>query len=130
MIVPGGNILNMALSRIARQEFKYFAFRERRQNQIGQDIAVYREPVSATGSVQPMRRELFEKYGLDFQCNYITVFTSRDVIDIGRDVSGDEIEYAGKVFKCLSETDWFSADGWVSVLCVEIKRTEGRVYCA
>ena len=73
---------------------------------------------------------MFQKYGLDFQCNYVTVFTSRRIIDVARDVSGDEIEYDGRTFKCESETDWFRMDGWVAVLCVEIKRKTQRICCA
>lgn len=126
MMVPGSNILGMALSVIQKQTFKYFAFRSRELNSIGLDETQYRAGVTATGSVQPVPRVLYQAMGLDFQGNYYKFFLPKNIIDIARDVSGDQMEFGGKRFQCLSKTDWYGIDGWDEVLCVEVnKKNEG-----
>ncbi len=83
-MIPGANILTTALSIIAKQSFSYYQFQSRTPNAIGQDVATYAEPITLTGSVQPVPRTLYQDYGLDFQRNYINVyakqgFTARSV---------------------------------------------------
>lgn len=92
-MIPGSNLLEIALQVIAPQAFRYYAFIERVTNSIGLDIASYAEPMSLNGSVQPVPRSMMDILGLDMQKNYINVFVSRDVIDIGRDVSGDYLVF-------------------------------------
>jgi hypothetical protein len=120
VIVPGSNILNMALSVLGKQSFQYYAFASRTPNAVGQDIATYAAPLALQGSVQPVPRELFERYGLDFQRNYVNVYVSKNVLDVTRDVSGDLIVFNGKPYQCVSETPWAAIDGWDAVLCVQV----------
>jgi hypothetical protein len=120
MTVPGSNLLGMALSILGQQSFWYFAFKCREPNEIGQDITQYQPPRMLTGSVQPVPRSLYQQYGLDFDRYYINFYVSKKVLDVARDVSGDQIEFNCKRFQCLSKTDWYPQDGWVAVLAVEI----------
>lgn len=122
-MIPGSNLLNLALSVIARQQFQYFQFLSRAQNAIGQDIATYAAPLSLSGSVQPVPRELYHDNGLDFQRNYFLFYVSENVIDPRRDVSGDIMNFAGNTYQCISENDWFPIDGWTGVLCVQVENT-------
>ena len=114
------NLLNMAMTVVGKQPFNYIKFLSRETNSIGVDVANYAAPLATYGQVQPVPRDLYQQYGLDFQKNYLTVYVSKEILDIQRDVSGDKIQFAGKNFQCLSETDWFPMDGWTSVLCAQI----------
>lgn len=120
MRMPGGNILNMAFSVISRQNFSYYAFRSRAVNSIGLDVSVYANAVATTGSVQPVSRTLYDSMGLDLQANYFNFFLEKGVIDVSRNVAGDQFAYDGKRFNCVSKTDWYGADGWDQVLAVEV----------
>lgn len=120
MSVPGSNLLKKALTVIAKQGFQYYQFQTRSPNAVGQDVAAYYPPVPGRGSVQPVPRNLYQAYGLDLQKNYMNFYMPQDVIDIERDVSGDQIKFNCKTFQCLSKTDWYGIDGWIQVLAVEI----------
>ena len=120
MIVPGSNVLNAALRVLGKQCFQYYSFVSRTPNQNGQDVATYAPPITLRGSVQPVPRSLFQTYGLDFQRYYINVYVSRDILDVARDVSGDQIVFEGKRFQCVSKTPWAGIDGWDAILCVQI----------
>lgn len=120
MPTPGSNVLNAALRALAKQSFTYYAFLCRTPNQIGQDVTRYESPVTVQGSVQPVPRTLYQAYGLDFQRYYVNFYVSKSVLDVARDISGDQIAFGGRRFQCLSKTDWFGQDGWVAVLAVEV----------
>lgn len=119
-MIPGSNILNIALSVIARQTVSYFAFTGRVLNAVGEDIPSYADSVDIVGSLQPVPRILYEQYGLDLQKTYYTFYTSNPVKDVGRDVSGDQFEFGGQRFQVESNNDWYAQDGWKGVLCVLI----------
>lgn len=120
-MIPGSNLLALALTVIAPQDFTYFVNTGRDTNSIGLDITTYAAPVPMTGSVQPIPRSLYMNYGLDFQKNYNVFFIQQNVLDIARDISGDRIIFDGKTFQVLSKTDWFAQDGWDAVLTVQVQ---------
>lgn len=119
-MIPGANILKMAQRVIASSTFSYYRFKERTQNAALQYIAVYETPLTLQGSVQPVPRNLYQEYGLDFERNYWNFFASADMIDIRRDVSGDYMLFKGMKMQCVSATPWLSIDGWVQMLSVEV----------
>lgn len=114
------NILNLALSVFTPQVFEHHACTGRVTNAIGLDVSSYADPVELTGSVQAVPRNRYEQYGLDLNKNYITVYTSEDVLDVQRDISGDQISFNGKRYQVMSANDWRAMDGWQGLLCVEI----------
>lgn len=120
MAIPGSNLLNSALSIIAKLPFQYCQFTGRTTNGIGLDVATYAQPVNLSGSVQPVPRSMYQAYGLDFQCNYINVYVSQAITDIARDVSGDQIVFQGNTYQCISKTPWAGIDGWDAVLAVQV----------
>lgn len=120
MGVPGSNLLNLALSVIAKQTLTYYQATGRTLNAVGQEITTYASPVTVMGSFQPVPRILYEKYGLDFQKSYFTFYASVNLIDIQRDVSADQIAFGSQRYQCLSSNDWFAVDGWKGILCVLI----------
>ncbi len=119
-MIPGSNLLNMAFQLIAKQTVTYYAFLGRVENDVGQDVTEYAAPAILRGSFQPVPRALYELYGLDLQKTYYTFYVSYDLLDIDRDVSGDQIAFGSRRFQCVSDVDWFEVDGWKAVLCVYI----------
>lgn len=119
-MIPSSNLLNMALTIIAKQTVTYFQYTGRTTNAIGYDVASFAAGIDLLGSWQPVPRDRYEYLGLDFQRNYVTFYVSKNILDIQRDVSGDQIEYNGKRWQCQSSNDWYAVDGWVGILCVEI----------
>ena len=57
-MIPGSNVLSMALSILGKQCFQYFPFLSRTLNSIGSDGDLAAAPVPVTGSVQPVPRNL------------------------------------------------------------------------
>lgn len=123
-MIPGANIMRMASRLIAQQSFEYYAFLGRTLQPNGQDVANYAPSITVTGSVQPVARNLIQQYGLDFQANYQNFYMPRSVLDVTRDVSGDQFKFNGSAYQALSKTDWASVDGWVAVLCVQVPLIE------
>jgi len=119
-MIPGQNLLKMAFSVIAKTTVSYFKFAGRSLNDVGQDITTYDPPFDITGSVQEVQRDMYDKFGLDLQNSYIMFYTETNVLDVGRDVSGDQLEWNGGRYQCESDTEWHPIDGWDSVLCVRI----------
>lgn len=114
------NLLNIALRAVGTQEYKYLKYLSRMTNEAGLDVAVYDVPKPFRGQVQPVPRNLYQTYGLDFQKNYLTFYVSKDILDVGRDVAGDQVQFAGNMYKCESKTDWFDMNGWVGVIASQI----------
>jgi len=120
MIVPSSDLLGLAFSIIASTTFKYFAYGTRTLNNIGLYVSEYAEPITLSGSIQAVSRSVYQERGLDFQKQYIEIWVEKGVFDISRDTSGDQVEWNGRRYQLTSESDWFSIDGWVSVLAVQI----------
>lgn len=118
--IPGQNLLNMALTVIQQQTVQYYQYSTRSLNAVGQDVTVYLPVVNIVGSWQPVPKDLYQAYGLDLQKEYFTLYTSNDVLDINRDVSGDQVVFNGRRYQCQSDVEWFALDGWKAILCVYI----------
>lgn len=115
-----GNILKQALRMIARQAVHYFRFIQRAVNDIGMDESVFDSPSYLAGSIQPVPKNLYAYLGLDLQKNYINFFVEKDVMDVARNVSGDQLSWSGRQWQALSATPWYALDGWLQILCVDV----------
>jgi hypothetical protein len=120
MSVPSSNLLAQALRVIKPSAFQYVAYQSRTTNSIGLDVATYAAPVTLRGSIQPVPRNIFEQYGLDFQKSYIWVYVQKNISDIDRDRSSDRIIFNGKTYQILSNTEWYPIDGWSAFICVYV----------
>ena len=125
VFIPGMNLLNMALTVIQRQTVQYYQYSGRSLNAVGQDVTTYLSPVDIVGSWQPVPRNLYMVYGLDLQKDYYTFYTSNNVLDVTRDVSGDQVAFKGRRYQVESENDWYQLDGWTGVLCVNLGADNG-----
>jgi len=121
-MIPGSNLLNMAFQIIAKQTVTYYQYASRVTNDIGIEITTYEPGIILQGSFQPVPRQLYAQYGLDFQKSYFTFYVSANMLDVQRNVSGDQISFNGARFQCESNVEWFNIDGWVAVLCVQIEQ--------
>lgn len=121
MIVPGSNLLRMAMGVIGAQEVQWLQFLGKTTNAAGIDVPTFAEPVTVYGSFQAVGQNLLQNLGLDWTKNYATFYATMDFGDVERDKTGDRLVYGGKTFSCESKTPWFEQDGWSRVLCVEIK---------
>lgn len=120
MTIPGGNLLNLAMSAIQKQALGYLACTGRTIAANGDYVPAYANAVTVYGSIQPVKRSLYDQMGLDFQKGYYNIFVQKDVADIARASAGDRFTYSGKAFQVLSNEPWFQMDGWDQILCVEI----------
>lgn len=119
-MIPGQNLLNMAERIISTQGIVYYHALGRTQNSIGQDVTEYKEGIVIYGSFQPVPRQIYMTNGLDLNKNYYTFYTTNNLLDVGRNVSGDQISFNGQRFQCESSNDWYQIDGWKGIICVWI----------
>jgi hypothetical protein len=119
-MIPGSNLLAAAFMMVSPQPFGYVKYTGRAVNSIGLYESSYDAPEILSGSIQAVSRSVYQEYGLDFQKIYFTIFVSKDVVDLARDVSGDMVQWNGRVLQIVSQTPWFNIDGWVSFLAVDV----------
>lgn len=120
MNIPGANLLALALGVIARQPVYLLRFAQNVRQATGVDLAQYEAPEVATGSVQPVSKSNYERLGLDWSKDYVSLFTSIDVRTLGRDGAGDVFIYQDRYYHAQDRTNWIGQDGWNEVLGVNI----------
>ena len=120
-MIPGSDLLSMALTVIDSAQFDYYPFSARKLQPNGQYLNLYSFPLSLQGSAQAVRRELYQRLGLQFDKYYYTFFVQQNTIDVSRDVAGDMIYYQGNMYQCQSITPWYGVDGWVEILTVKVQ---------
>lgn len=119
-MIPGGNLLNLALSVISASAIQWLQFdAETVQPNMAVSLS-YLAPVTIQGSLQPVPRHMMELLGLDMNKTYVNIFTSNSVIDIERDISSDRFIYGSATYQGLSSTPWRNIDGWNQILCVQV----------
>ena len=124
MLVPGSNLLSLALRVIAPQSLMHKAFVSRTENAAGDTVSTYAEPVAIQGSMQAMNMATYQELGLNIAKNYSTLYTTTNVKPTSRDREGDLVTYGGKTWQCESDMHWQVQDGWCMLLCVEIPSNE------
>jgi hypothetical protein len=116
-----GNQLTMALQLIPRFDFQVTVWTGRVSDDRGIDADTYAVPVTVSGHVQAVNRAKYEKLGLDFQKQYVRVYSDSQVMaDIYRDRNPDAITWQGSNYKPTSVDDWMQQDGWQRVTCVRV----------
>lgn len=122
MKLPGSNLLSEAFAVIDTVEVIYRKYKDRALNELGFWVTSYEEDVYAEASVQATNRDTYQRFGLDMQKNYMTIYLSLDAVDLSRDVSGDQfILPDGILYQLESSVPWYDYDGWVSLTVVEVK---------
>jgi hypothetical protein len=140
MLVPGSNILNMALGVIGSQTVNWFQYASQVIGATGLNTVTYNAAQTITiGSVQPVPRNRYDEWGLDRTKKYVTWFVpNTNVSSINRnpDDSGDVIEYPvnkdgslisgqSRRYQLVGDTPW-APDGWTYVIGQDIGPATGN----
>ena len=119
-MIPGSNLLRQAMGPIARQSLQWQAFVTRVVNETGDYVSTFADPVTITGSMQPVDRKLYQQLGLNLARNYCTLYTEADVRVTDREREGDLVTFDGKPWQAESDRNWRAVDGWRKILCVQV----------
>lgn len=120
MIVPGSNLLNMALGVIGAQGVEWRRYTGMVTTPSGVEQPTWAAPVTIAGSIQPVDAKTLQQLGLDWTQNYVTFYASAEFREIERDQSSDRISYAGRTYQIAGKTAWFHQDGWDAIICIEV----------
>ena len=123
-MIPGSNLLKFAFKIIAKQTVLYYQNTNRKQNAAYNFVPVFADPVNLKGSVQAVQRNRYTQMNLDFNRDYVIFYTLTNLLDLQRGVSGDQIAWEGRIYKCEAKNPWFKQDAWVGILCVDIGPVE------
>lgn len=122
-MIPGADILAMALSIMQPTSVQYFPFLSRNVNAIGLEVSTYGAPVTLEGSLQALPRTEYEQLGLDLAREYIVFYAQADMQNSGRDRENDYLVWNGAKWDIVNVTAWHGIDGWSEVLAVKIGPT-------
>ncbi len=120
MRIPGANNLSMAFRAIAKTPILYYRANGRTLNAVGEWTTPFLPSVTIYGSFQPVERHKYTHLSLDLQKAYYYFFIPRNLRDLERDLSGDQLGYQGQRYQIQSNTQWYGIDGWLQLLCVGI----------
>lgn len=115
-MIPGSNLLQMALSAIASQAVTYLRFESMTTRADGVDVPTFEAPVTLYGSWQPVPAERLVARGLDPAREHAAFFVSTYLQEPTRDRSADRCEYGGFVWEARDAQNWFVQDGWLEML--------------
>jgi E217 collar protein gp28 len=119
-MIPGSNLLKMALRAIAPTTVTYYQWITREANAIGLLVNDFDEGTCISGSLQPVPRSLYQQLNLDFEKNYYMFYSVTPFQTIERDTSSDQIGFGDKRFQVVSSADWHAIDGWNGIMMVEV----------
>lgn len=119
-MIPGINLLNIALGAIASQSLQWYRFAGNTTNELGQDIPSYAAPVTIIGSFQPVDARTIEQLGLDVTKQYRNLYTSNPLEMVRREASPDYAVFGGRRYEVQGEADWYAQDGWKGILFVDV----------
>lgn len=119
-MIPGMNLLSVAFGAIAQQSGLWLRFIENGQNDQGQDIPIYADPVAITGSFQSTDARTVQAMGLDLTAKHRTLYTMSPVAVTERSTSPDLIVFYGRKYQAVGELDWINQDGWKGVILQDV----------
>jgi len=120
MIVPGSNLLAIALTVIAPETIALYPATGRTQNSIGEWVTTYAAGLPVEGSWQPIDQSKYESLGLDLSKRYFMFYASEDITGIVRNESPDIAERKGRKYSTVGDTPWYDVDGWQASMFVDI----------
>ena len=120
-MIPGINLLNIALGAIAGQTLQWYKFAGNTQNALGQDIPSYEAPITIIGSFQPVDARTVQEMGFDVTKQYRNLYSSNPLKVVSRETSPDYAVFNGRKYEVAGEPgDWYAQDGWKGILFVDI----------
>ena len=119
-MIPGINVLNIALGVIATQTVQILRATGRAQNAVGAWVTNYAAPVTYQVSWQPVDAKKYEQLGLDLAKEYHNIWMRAPVDGIQRGESPDRFIQGGRLHDVVDVRDWYGQDGWVEILVIDI----------
>lgn len=119
-MIPGINLLSIALGAIASQSGEWLRFIGNTQNSQGQDIPEYAPAQVVTGSLQSTDAKTVQDMGLDVTAKHRTFYSSHPIAITDRETSPDLLIFYGRKYQVAGEVDWINQDGWKGVVLVDI----------
>lgn len=128
-MIPGINLLSMALGMIASETVEYFAEAGREKQPNGVYLTTYAAGQTIEEcSVQAVNKRNYQAIGLDFAKNYVTWYIPALAATVlARGKSGDVFEWNGRRFQMVGGIDWTGQDGWASVIGCDIGPATGAL---
>ena len=120
MIVPGSNLLAIALTVIAPQQIVLYRATGRAENAIGEWVTTYSPGYPVEGSWQPVDQSKYESMGLDLTKKYFMFYASERINSINRGESPDLAERDTRKYSTVGDVPWNDVDGWQSAMFVDI----------
>lgn len=122
MIVPGSNLLALALGVIGNQIVGWRKYVGVTTLPSGVQSPTWEDDATdLAGSLQPADTTLIQQLGLDMTREYCTFYAPAQFREVDRDQTGDLLIYAGKTYQVLDKASWFPQDGWERVMCIRVK---------
>ncbi len=90
-------------------------------DEMGRDIAQYEEPISVTGSFQPVSSKMYEQLGLDLSKNYRTLYCPALIEGLAQNEQPDRLVYNGGTYETVENQVWYDTNGWTKAIFCEVK---------
>ena len=121
MLVPGGNLLSVALGALRGQIVGYQAWTGRTKDAAGVFTDTFAARVEIGASIQPLSKDRIQLLGLDTSKSYVTVYALGRQFTVNRDRGSDRFDYGGRVYATVDKpAGWSGQDGWNALICVDI----------
>lgn len=119
-MIPGANLLGLALSVIGTQTATWHRAASRAQNDAGQWVTIYATPVNVRGSWQSVERTKYQALGLDLAKAYFNFYSPAPIQGLGRGTSPDLLDFNGRRHEVVNGLDWVPQNGWRGVMVVDV----------
>jgi E217 collar protein gp28 len=116
----GQSLLKMAQRLIPPEQVELSKWLSNSPLTTGVKKPVFADPVCIAANVQAVPRTMYETLALDFQKDYVILYTSTPLRDLERNDGCDRIDYGGRRYTVESNTDWTNQDGWLGSICVDV----------
>lgn len=120
MLVPGGNILNVALGAVRAQLVGYRAWQSRAPSAAGTLVNTYADRATIAGSIQPIGRTRAQMMGLDLSKSYAMLYAPGGQSPVSARRGADRFDYGGRQYDAVNQDDWVNQDGWNGLLLVDV----------
>jgi hypothetical protein len=120
MLVPGSNLLAIALGVIGKQTIVLYKEVSRVQQPKGDWLSTYAPGVPVEGSWQPVDSRKYAELGLDLKKKYFNFYTSELIVGADRGRGADQATYGGRKYATVGDTAWSLVDGWQAAIFVDI----------
>lgn len=115
----GANLLELAFSVIPSSTASWEHYIGQTQTDSFATIDAYNEPVDVSCSIQRVRQDSYKELGLAMGKKYKIVYISENMGCVNDIQNPDLLTFDGRKWVVIGDVgDWFSYDGWRSILVV------------